>query len=79
MRNHAAATVICLLAALAVAGLLQEKRGTAMESATARKTEISIRGDAFTINGRPTYAGRTWQGHRTTSLTAGEPPSTGEK
>jgi hypothetical protein len=27
-----------------------------------RKTEVSIRGDAFLINGRPTYAGRMWEG-----------------
>ncbi len=27
-----------------------------------RRTEVSIRGDAFLINGRPTYAGRTWEG-----------------
>jgi hypothetical protein len=34
----------------------------------ARKTEVSIRGDAFLINGRPTYAGRTWNGHRIEGL-----------
>ena len=28
-----------------------------------RKTEVAIRGDAFRINGRPTYAGRRWRGH----------------
>ena len=27
-----------------------------------RHTEVSIRGDAFLINGKPTYAGRTWEG-----------------
>ncbi len=27
-----------------------------------RGTEVSIRGDAFSLNGRPTYAGRTWRG-----------------
>jgi hypothetical protein len=26
------------------------------------RTEVAIRGDAFWINGRPTYPGRTWQG-----------------
>jgi hypothetical protein len=26
-----------------------------------RKTEVAIRGDAFLINGRPTYEGRIWQ------------------
>ncbi len=27
-----------------------------------KKTEITIKGDMFFINGRPTYEGRTWQG-----------------
>ena len=34
----------------------------------ARKTEVSIRGEQFHINGQPTYAGRTWQGHRIEGL-----------
>lgn len=33
-----------------------------------RPTEVSIVGDAFYINGRPTYAGRTWQGHKVEGL-----------
>jgi hypothetical protein len=33
-----------------------------------RKTEVSIVGDAFHINGRPTYAGRTWNGHKIEGL-----------
>src|SRR5262249_44361711 len=33
-----------------------------------RKTEVSIRGDAFLINGKPTYAGRKWQGQRIEGL-----------
>jgi hypothetical protein len=28
-----------------------------------RRTEVAILGDAFRINGRPTYAGRSWRGH----------------
>lgn len=31
-------------------------------------TDVSIRGDAFLINGRPTYAGRTWQDLRIEGL-----------
>ncbi len=31
--------------------------------ATAHHTTVSIEGDSFYINGQPTYAGRTWQGH----------------
>lgn len=34
----------------------------------ARQTAVSIQGDAFFINGRPTYAGRTWQGQRIEGL-----------
>jgi hypothetical protein len=33
-----------------------------------RKTEVSIRGDMFYINGRPTYEGRTWQGYKIEGL-----------
>lgn len=32
------------------------------------KTEISIQGDAFYINGRPTYEGRYWQGYKIEGL-----------
>jgi hypothetical protein len=31
-------------------------------------TEVSIRGDRFFLNGKPTYAGRTWQGMRIEGL-----------
>jgi hypothetical protein len=34
----------------------------------ARKTIVSIVGDEFLINGRPTYPGRVWQGHRIQGL-----------
>jgi hypothetical protein len=33
-----------------------------------RRTEVSIRGDAFLINGKPTYPGRTWQGKKIEGL-----------
>lgn len=33
-----------------------------------RKTTVSIRGEMFYINGRPTYAGRMWQGKRIEGL-----------
>lgn len=32
------------------------------------KTRVSIVGDAFQINGRPTYAGRTWNGRKIEGL-----------
>ena len=33
-----------------------------------RKTDVSIVGQAFHINGRPTYAGRSWKGHKIEGL-----------
>ncbi len=32
------------------------------------RTTVTIDGDRFLINGRPTYAGRTWRGHRIEGL-----------
>jgi hypothetical protein len=37
-------------------------------SAAERRTHVSIVNDAFHINGRPTYAGRTWQGRKIEGL-----------
>jgi hypothetical protein len=34
----------------------------------ARMTAVSIEGDAFCINGRPTYEGRSWQGKKVEGL-----------
>lgn len=36
--------------------------------AAAPKTTVSIAGEDFHINGKPTYAGRTWNGHRIEGL-----------
>jgi hypothetical protein len=46
-----------LAAAIPVSGLARESR-----------TEVGIRGDQFFLNGKPTYAGRTWQGLRIEGL-----------
>ncbi|HXG09758.1 MAG TPA: hypothetical protein VNK04_08210 [Gemmataceae bacterium] len=56
-------TLPILLACVLAAGL-----GGADDQKPARKTEVSIQGDAFLINGKPTYAGRTWKGHRVEGL-----------
>src|SRR5262245_55720936 len=32
------------------------------------QTEVPIRADAFWVNGKPTYAGRTWQGKKVEGL-----------
>jgi len=37
-------------------------------AAPAAKTSLSIVGEDFQINGRPTYAGRVWNGHRVEGL-----------
>jgi hypothetical protein len=43
--------------------------GFAAESTNrARHTVVSIAGDEFQINGQPTYAGRTWNGHKIQGL-----------
>jgi hypothetical protein len=39
-----------------------EKRGTRPTTDQVRRTEVSIRGDMFFINGRPTYEGREYDG-----------------
>jgi hypothetical protein len=36
--------------------------------ATRERTTVAIRGDQFLINGRPTYAGRTWKGMKIEGL-----------
>ncbi len=33
-----------------------------------RQTRVSIAGESFWINGQPTYAGRTWRGHKIEGL-----------
>jgi CubicO group peptidase (beta-lactamase class C family) len=38
------------------------------QAETPRKTAVSIRGEAFLINGRPTYEGRAWNGHNVEGL-----------
>jgi len=47
-----------------------ERSGSGAKAAVAsrRATEVSIRGDAFHINGKPTYAGRWWHGKRIEGL-----------
>jgi len=37
-------------------------------TAAKRRTAVGIRGDMFLINGKPTYAGRKWKGHKIEGL-----------
>ena len=39
-----------------------------LAAAPAARTEVSIHGEQFYINGKPTYAGRSWNGHKIEGL-----------
>lgn len=39
-----------------------------LQTVPARRTSVAIAGNAFSINGRPTYEGRTWRGMRIEGL-----------
>lgn len=54
--------ILALLLAFAPAA------GAADAATTNRQTTVAIVGEDFHINGRPTYAGRTWRGHRVEGL-----------
>ena len=63
----------CLLRLAAASVWLCALTGTGAEGpirdATAKAhTQVSIVGDEFCLNGRPTYAGRFWQGHKIQGL-----------
>ena len=45
-----------------------ERADGASPAETQRKTQVSIEGDRFLINGKPTYAGRTWNGRKIEGL-----------
>ena len=51
-----------------VAALLLASCLSAAEPSKMPKTEVSIQSDAFLIDGRPTYSGRTWQGKKIEGL-----------
>jgi hypothetical protein len=55
--------LLILLGALALS-----LNGASAQSQGARQTQVSILGDDFYINGQPTYAGRSWNGHRIEGL-----------
>jgi hypothetical protein len=63
-RPFVLALVLPLALAWTPAGL---PRGQVLPGA-ARRTVVSIAGDEFQINGRPTYEGRAWNGHRIQGL-----------
>lgn len=54
--------------AVAVACGMAMGAGAGTEAAGTPKTVVSIEGEAFYINGKPTYAGRRWRGHKIEGL-----------
>lgn len=46
-----------------LAGLSFLLAASGLGAAESHKTAVSIVGDSFYLNGRPTYAGRSWKGH----------------
>jgi hypothetical protein len=55
------------MSAVTLSLLLPMETGIAAEPPV-RKTAVAIVGDAFHINGKPTYEGRTWRGHKIEGL-----------
>jgi hypothetical protein len=53
---------------LSVALLAVAAPADAQSKVAARKTAVAIKGDAFLINGEPTYKGRTWNGKKVEGL-----------
>src|SRR5687768_16622754 len=51
-----------------VAGSVWVARPFTSHAQIKRSTRVAIEGDRFLINGRPTYEGRTWRGHRIEGL-----------
>ena len=59
-------TLLKTLPAVVLARVSKADAGT--QSSTARRTTVAIKDDMFLINGRPTYAGRSWRGMRVEGL-----------
>ncbi len=70
MKNKFHKTMARLFLGLAVLGLAAAfSQPLAAEPATPKRhTEVSIVGDDFYINGKPTYQGRIWHGHKIEGL-----------
>lgn len=63
-------SLVLLWAAASAAwiGAVIAATSSAVAGEKARKTEVSIHGEAFYINGKPTYEGRSWQGYKIEGL-----------
>jgi hypothetical protein len=51
-----------------IAGVAATSHARDLAVPKGRRTPVAIEGDRFLINGRPTYEGRTWRGHRVEGL-----------
>ncbi len=56
------------VAALALAAAVAVAADPPAGGPKPRRTEVSVRGDAFVVNGEPTYKGRTWNGKKVEGL-----------
>lgn len=63
MKTLKTALALCL----GIAGLLHSP-GELLAGGKPRSTAVTIRGDQFYINGKPTYQGRSWRGHKIEGL-----------
>ncbi|HWR99121.1 MAG TPA: hypothetical protein VN249_00825 [Prolixibacteraceae bacterium] len=52
-----------LLLTLLICALLSNPTGSSAKPQKTKRTTVSIQGEKFLINGKPTYQGRKWQGH----------------
>jgi hypothetical protein len=66
-RNSTSRWILIALSAVTLSLLLPFPTGMGAQPG-ARKTTVHIVGDAFQINGKPTYEGRTWRGHKIEGL-----------
>jgi dienelactone hydrolase len=66
MNSNALRPLAVVAAILFMAPLTDVRGETAAKPA--RQTSVSIHGDAFHINGQPTYAGRVWEGKKIEGL-----------
>ena len=59
---------VCLLACLLLFACVHETDRAKDNQTALHRTIVSIEGDEFHINGRPTYPGRDWRGHKIQGL-----------
>lgn len=66
--EHRRMSLLCLTLLLASAAAIFPLSRAQAAQRRERKTEVAIVGEHFFINGKPTYAGRSWNGHKIEGL-----------